>query len=62
MSGWLPDAGVSLSVMGICVLINAWAYMLPMGLAAGEGSGFRADYYADHILTETALYMHNLMA
>mmetsp|Transcript_27021 Transcript_27021/g.73044 ORF Transcript_27021/g.73044 Transcript_27021/m.73044 type:complete len:618 (-) Transcript_27021:837-2690(-) len=35
MSGWMPDAGTCLACMGILVNINAWCYMLPLGLAAG---------------------------
>ncbi len=33
MAGVLPDAKVALSVMGICLQITAWVYMLPAGLA-----------------------------
>lgn len=32
MAGLLPDASVALSTMGICLNINAWMYMLPLGL------------------------------
>jgi len=31
----MPDAGTCLACMGILVNINAWCYMLPLGLAAG---------------------------
>lgn len=34
MSGWLPDAEVVLACMGLCVSLNAWAYMVPLGLAS----------------------------
>lgn len=32
MAGLLPDAEVALSTMGICLNVNAWMYMLPLGL------------------------------
>jgi MATE family multidrug resistance protein len=32
MAGLLPNASVALSTMGICLNINAWMYMLPLGL------------------------------
>jgi MATE family multidrug resistance protein len=32
LAGLLPDASVALSTMGICLNINAWMYMLPLGL------------------------------
>ncbi|GAX76873.1 hypothetical protein CEUSTIGMA_g4319.t1 [Chlamydomonas eustigma] len=34
MNGWLPNAAEALSVGGICVIFNAWSYMVPMGLAS----------------------------
>lgn len=32
LAGLLPNASVALSTMGICLNINAWMYMLPLGL------------------------------
>uniref|UniRef100_A0A7R9V131 Multidrug and toxic compound extrusion protein n=1 Tax=Chlamydomonas euryale TaxID=1486919 RepID=A0A7R9V131_9CHLO len=34
MSGWLPNTAVALSVGGICTSMNAWAYMVPLGLGS----------------------------
>jgi MATE family multidrug resistance protein len=33
MAGLLPNASVALSTMGICLSLNAWLYMLPLGLS-----------------------------
>jgi Na+-driven multidrug efflux pump len=33
MAGLLPDAAVTLSTMGTCLTINAWLYMMPLGLS-----------------------------
>ncbi|GBF97494.1 hypothetical protein Rsub_10417 [Raphidocelis subcapitata] len=51
-AGLLPDAALSLSTMGLCFSINAYLYMLPLGLASsintnvanalGGGDGERA--------------------
>mmetsp|Transcript_15098 Transcript_15098/g.32719 ORF Transcript_15098/g.32719 Transcript_15098/m.32719 type:complete len:614 (+) Transcript_15098:102-1943(+) len=53
MAGWLPDPRVALAVGGICVAVNGWAYMIPLGLSsaintlvsnalgAGDGAGAR---------------------
>lgn len=51
LAGLLPDASVALSTMGICLNINAWMYMLPLGLsqavntsisnALGAGAGYQ---------------------
>lgn len=34
MAGWLPNAEVALSVMGICLNLVGWVYMMPLGLAS----------------------------
>lgn len=51
-AGLLPDAQLTLSTMGICLSLNAYMYMLPLGLASsvntnianalGGGDGARA--------------------
>lgn len=56
LAGLLPDASVALSTMGICLNINAWMYMLPLGLgqavntsisnALGAGEAWAAASFA----------------
>ena len=56
MNGWLPNAEVCLAVGGLCVMLNSWAYMIPMALgsaintltsnALGSGDGVRAKRVA----------------
>lgn len=51
-AGLLPEAQLTLSTMGICLSLNAYLYMLPIGLASsvntnvanalGAGDGGRA--------------------
>ena len=51
-AGVLPNAELALSTMGLCMSINAYLYMLPLGLASsvntnvanalGAGDGARA--------------------
>lgn len=33
MSGWLPTAEVSLAVLGICLTVGGWVYMIPQAIA-----------------------------
>eukprot|EP00879_Flechtneria_rotunda_P021271 GHRR01022410.1.p1 GENE.GHRR01022410.1~~GHRR01022410.1.p1 ORF type:complete len:217 (+),score=52.76 GHRR01022410.1:45-695(+) len=46
--GLLPNASVALSTMGICLNINAWMYMLPLGLGAAVNTSISNAMGAGH--------------
>jgi MATE family multidrug resistance protein len=53
LAGLLPNASVALSTMGICLNINAWMYMLPLGLGQAVNTSISNALGAGEALVAT---------
>ncbi|KAF8062039.1 DTX2 [Scenedesmus sp. PABB004] len=57
LAGLLPNAEVALSTMGICLNINAWMYMLPLGLGAAVNTSISNALGAGHAETARRAFL-----
>uniref|UniRef100_A0A383V4G4 Protein DETOXIFICATION n=1 Tax=Tetradesmus obliquus TaxID=3088 RepID=A0A383V4G4_TETOB len=57
LAGLLPNAEVALSTMGVCLNINAWMYMLPLGLGAAVNTSIGNAMGAGHAATAKRAFL-----
>lgn len=62
MAGLLPDASVALSTMGICLNINAWMYMLPLGLGGAVNTSIANALGAGHTATAKRVFYGGIVS
>lgn len=62
LAGLLPDASVALSTMGICLNINAWLYMLPLGLSQAVNTSISNALGAGHAASAKRAFLGGILS